>query len=317
MTRLVPLIVPVLASVLFVVPIRVHAAPSGDAAAAANAYEQGQRAELARDHRRAAEMFELADSMVPSPEALRAALKNYEMAGATARAATLAWSLRQRYDDAESQELSARVLDAAVPDLVSVRVTCTTPCTVSAEGRALAHVPATSHRVFLAAGRHDLEFVFGKDSSVLERVEGQAGDDVRLDIERPPDPEPVSASPEEPAEADTSSRARLSPAWFVIGATVTTGLGATLAWSGTDVLAINRRYVADPTQERLDDGQSAELRTNVLIGVTAAAAASTIVLAVFTDWKRWKRGEGRRATRPRVSPWVSLDGSSVGLGGHF
>jgi len=297
------------------------AAPSGDAAAAANAYEQGQRAELARDHRRAAEMFELADSMVPSAEALRAALRNYEMAGATERAATLAWNLRQRYDDAESQELSASVLDGAIPKLLSVRVACSTPCTVSDQGRALAHVPATTHRIFLEPGEHDLEFVFGKDLSVLEHVEGEAGDDERLEIERPPDPEPVGPTEGDtsPTEEPGSKRARLSPAWFVIGAAATVGLGATLAWSGTDVLSINRRYVADPTQDSLDEGQDAELRTNVLIGVTSAVAAGTIVLAVFTDWKRWKKNDGRNARRSRVSPWVNLnvDGSAVGVGGRF
>src|SRR5687768_599387 len=52
-----------------------HAAFAQDVAAAANAFARAQKAELAGDHAAAAELYELADSLAPAPEALRSALK--------------------------------------------------------------------------------------------------------------------------------------------------------------------------------------------------------------------------------------------------
>ena len=296
----------------------VSAAPSGDAAAAANAYQEAQKAELSRDHLRAAEMFELADSILPSPEALRAAIRNYETAGRKDLAASLAWTLRQRYDDEKSRGLAEEMLEEYEAELLSIDVQCETPCTVSSEGRSVSHVPATQHRVFLAAGEHDLAFVFGKELERRETVAGDAGDRFEVDVERPPDPEPepvenVGAVESEPPPG--AQRRRLSPTWFVVGAVATAGLGGAAAWSGSDVLAINERYEDDPTQVRLDNGQSAELRTNVLIGATAAVGVTTIVLAVFTDWGRWKNSN--RSARASLSPWVGLQTRSVGVGGRF
>ena len=41
-----------------------------------------------------------------------------------------------------------------------------------------------------------------------------------------------------------------------------------------------------PTQSALDDGRVRELRTNVLIGGTAAAGVATLVIgAFFTRWR--------------------------------
>ncbi len=307
-------------------PRRGAAAPSGDAAAAANAYEQGQRAELSRDHLRAAEMFELADSILPSPEALRAAIKNYQMAGRNDRAASLAWALGRRYDDTKSQELSEQMLDELTDKLLTVDVECSTPCTVSSEGRALSHVPSTEHKVFLPPGSHDLDVVFGKDLVRREQVEGSASDVTTLSVERPPEepepePEPaksegVSASVDGPQTDVAPRRARLSPAWFIVSAAATAGVGGALVWSGMDVNAINGRYEADPTRARLNNGQDAERRTNALIGATAGLAVVTVVLAAVTDWGRWRRND-RQANSPTVRPIVWMGRPGAGFGGRF
>ena len=91
-----------------------HALADGDVAGAAGAFSRAQRAELAGDHARAAEFYELADSMAPTPEALRSALRTRLAAGQRAIAAARAESLRSRYpDDAESKALADKTLDRA------------------------------------------------------------------------------------------------------------------------------------------------------------------------------------------------------------
>jgi hypothetical protein len=57
-----------------------------------------------------------------------------------------------------------------------------------------------------------------------------------------------------------------------------------LIWSGIDTLDGVPAYQADPTTERLADGQMRELRTNVMIGVTAGLAVTTLIFALVTDW---------------------------------
>ena len=218
------------------------------------------------------------------------------------------------------------MLERYTASLLSIEVRCETPCTVSSEGRSISHVPATEHRIFLPPGEHDLDLVFGKDLQSARHVKGGVGETVELEVERPPSPEPApESSPTGPTSSSAlqdelgsprSKRAQLSPAWFVAGVAVTAGLAGAAAWSGSDVLAINDRYESDPTLARLDNGQSAELRTNLLIGATAAVGVTTVVLAVFTDWGRWKKSN-QSARTPSISPWVGLEGNSVGVGGRF
>ncbi|MBK6528272.1 MAG: hypothetical protein IPF99_01385 [Deltaproteobacteria bacterium] len=69
-----------------------EASPPGDVTdvnAAAAAFQEGQRLQLAREHARAAEFFEIADHAAPSPAALRSAIRSHQAAGHAVRAATL------------------------------------------------------------------------------------------------------------------------------------------------------------------------------------------------------------------------------------
>jgi hypothetical protein len=118
-----------------------------------------------------------------------------------------------------------------------------------------------------------------------------------------------------------------------VGTVLTAGAGATLIWSGVDTLDGVGPYEADPTPERLADGQSRELRTNVLIGVTGALAITTLVFAIVTDWDGdpAPAGESDAPAEAAPSPEVSsvsiapmpnasgdgVDGAVVGIGGRF
>jgi hypothetical protein len=109
---------------------------------------------------------------------------------------------------------------------------------------------------------------------------------------------------------DRKSRRRISPWFFGVGTAATLGLTA-----GTIVSALQAQQAGEDfdeggqTQELYDKANALEIQTNVLFGVTAAVGITTIVFAVFTDWKRGgkKRGGKRRATA-RLAPgptWAS------------
>ena len=277
-----------------------------DVAAAAEAFAMGQRAELARDHARAAEFYELADSLAPSPQALRSAAKNWLLADEPALAATRATSLTRRYpDDEENAELVGEILGKTEPMLTRLSVTCDRPCVLSADNSALTVERALSHDVFVTPGAHTLVASFGKGQRVQEIVEGRAGESMDVAFEVPAAPPPEvdegTATPIDTSDAPVEERklARLSPAYFAVGAVVTAALGGVTLWSGLNVLSQNDDYKADPTRERYETGRRAETRTNVLIASTAIAGAATVVLGVFTDWKR---GRSNRRARSSATP---------------
>ncbi len=94
-------------------------------------------------------------------------------------------------------------------------------------------------------------------------------------------------------------RAPLPPVVSLVGAGLTVASAAVLTWSGVDTLSARDAYVTAPTEAGYRDGVSREVRTNALVGVTAALGVATLVTAVFfTDWSP-RRG---RALSVAVSP---------------
>ncbi|MCH9685216.1 MAG: hypothetical protein K0V04_27520 [Deltaproteobacteria bacterium] len=290
-----------------------------DIGAAAEAFSHGQRAELAHDYARAAEFYELADDLAPRPEPLRSAAKNRLAAGEQATAATRALELQRRYPDSDaSRRLAAAILDETAASLTRVRARCDRPCVLSADGQAIADERALSHVFFLDPGEHAVVASFEPGQQHTLPVEGTAGADAELRFVAPvttsADSEvvPGEVAPDDgrPAKPPPTGVRRLSPVYFAIGAVVTAGLGGATIWSGLDVLDQDRIYNDEPTKARYDQGRSAERRTNLLIGFTAAAGVATGVVAAFTYWKGAKsrrRAAGHRRYR------VAVTASGVGV----
>jgi tetratricopeptide (TPR) repeat protein len=88
------------------------------------------------------------------------------------------------------------------------------------------------------------------------------------------------------------ARKGLSPTWFYVSAGVTVVLGGLTTWSALDTKRAYDDYKNDlpklsqsEVDKRVDDGHGKELRTNMLLGGTAVAAAGTVVLGLFgVDW---------------------------------
>ncbi|MBX3246417.1 MAG: tetratricopeptide repeat protein [Myxococcales bacterium] len=105
-----------------------------------------------------------------------------------------------------------------------------------------------------------------------------------------PDPEPIVVTPP-PTEPPRSSGLHPAIALTVAGAAVVAG--GLVLWSGLDAVSRNDDYeayvarddaVRGQGQSLYDDVRSAEVRTNVLIGVAGGLAAAAVVLAIFSDW---------------------------------
>lgn len=127
-------------------------------------------------------------------------------------------------------------------------------------------------------------------------------------VEQAPPPAPVTVTAQPGVDAPTRAQG-IHPALFVTSLVVTLGLGGALAWSALDTLSGRDAYAQNPTQAGLDDGRDRELRTNVLIGATAAMGLTTILVGGFTRW--------RSARAPTPIAAVSPGGAVLGLGGSF
>ncbi len=124
------------------------------------------------------------------------------------------------------------------------------------------------------------------------------------------------------AEHAAPVRKGISPAWFWGGLGVTAVLGGVTAWSGVDALKRHSDFEATPTADLQSSGKSAQLRTNVLIGVTSAVGLATLLVAVVAV--RWGGAEGAPESGTKtaaqgiaVAPWLDGDGAGVWAAGRF
>jgi hypothetical protein len=161
-------------------------AGGGDIAAAASAFGDGQKAQLRGEYARAAELFELADELAPTPEALRSAIRNHVAAGQLARAATQALRAKARYADARTQVVADRALLRLAPKLARLSIVCDAPCAllIDREALTLGLVPAAD--VFVLPGTHSIEARFATERSDVRELVVKAGEHLELMLREPP-----------------------------------------------------------------------------------------------------------------------------------
>lgn len=289
-----------------------------DVSAAARTFADGQAAQLEGNYERAAQSYELAFSIAPSKEALRSAVRARQQANQLPRAATLAAVLLEKYpDDAESARLANEVIGEARGKLARIAVACTPACTVAIGGRAISLNAAASHVVFAVPGRHGLEVTFDGDRALNRDVIVKAGDDITLPFEAPPaaaHPPAKHAPAAEPGDAgvaahDEARPRPLSPTYVLIGGGLTAALAGVTVWSGLDTVHAHDAYAKAPTADGWSSGRSKQLRTNILIGSTAAVGVATGLIALF--WTQWGGQEAHVALAPSTS------GATLSYGGKF
>ncbi|MBN2194484.1 MAG: hypothetical protein JW751_16825 [Polyangiaceae bacterium] len=125
------------------------------------------------------------------------------------------------------------------------------------------------------------------------------GERLRLAITAPrhPPPAPASPTPRPPAVVTAEPEVRAaaprprSPlrSWVLVSGGATAGLGVASLASGLDTRRAFREFEGDVSglteaerQDRVEDGERRELRTNVLLGLTGVVALTTGVLVVVS-----------------------------------
>lgn len=323
-------------------PTEVEAQDARQRQAAAEAYDRGTTAYVDQSYEEAARWFETANRLAPASAALMQAIRAHERNENLARASTLALELASTYpQDTAASEFASSVLNKHASALLKVQVTCDEDCKLDLDGK------LQEYLAFFVTPDvpHKLTATFATGSKVSE-VEGSAGETREISFEAPPAPPvaPIVARSDDDA-IDHAGRPPLSPVFTWIGVGLTVALGAATIVSGLNAKAGVPEYekaakasrdcmsggkgdcskLAADAAARLDDGQARELRTNVLIGVTAAAAVGTGVIAfVLTDWsgadEKAQTGAARSArkawsARLRLEP--RLGGAATVLEGRF
>ncbi len=307
---------------------------AADRQAAGQAYDRASAAYLSRDYARAAPLFEMAYRLAPSSAALLQAVRSYERAGDAVKAGTLALRLQAFYPrERQAQREAERVLAAVREHAVRVDVSCAGTCTLELDG------VLQEHTSFFATPdeAHVVRASFDTGASEQE-ARGAGGARVALTFEPPAlsvatststtatttttttGPDDASSSDggaaEGPAPSTSEGFRGISPIPLVVAGALTVISGGVLIWSGIDTLDGVPIYEAHPTEANLAVGQARELRTNVLIGVTSALAATSVILAALTDWSGGD-GETPATDAPALSFSFGPDLAVLSLSGRY
>jgi hypothetical protein len=219
-----------------------------------------------------------------------------------------------------------------------VVIDCDLDCGVIADGKIVTIETGKEIRLFLDPGRHSLAVSFGEDRSKTVDIEAKAGASDRRSVAAPPKPPPApppSASVVAPPAAPTQIAvapplppplpAHTKPLgsgvfWAGLGLTIAAG-GAT-AISGFEAqkhpgtAAVRADCTGMGTScPEYQQGLSAQLRTNVLLGVTGGLGLVTAVVGIF--FTQWGAPEARPAESAHfhVEPIVGI--GHAGVRGSF
>lgn len=253
---------------------------------ARKAYDRGAKAYDAGDYATAAREAAYADQLVPNDVALELALKAALKIDDPVLAMVLADRAEARKDAGEATKtLAERARKGAAERVGELRVDCkgARTCTATVDG---APFPFLA-RSWATVGPHAVRVVADGRAETFEVVVARGREALVAVRDRPASAAPLapSVAPSAPASPSSPDRAEtaggLSPAWFWAGVAVTAALGAATVASGVDTLNQHDDFVAQPSRDASTNGQSAQTRTNVLLGVTGGAAAVTLALGLF------------------------------------
>lgn len=260
---------------------RAEASPE-DKRQAAAAYARATEANERGDFLVAARELALADELMPNAVTLKAALEAALDADAPTLGMDLVVRTEKRKESGELGDLAAKVRQRFSGRVGRVQVVCPVEknCSANIDGE---NVPLQKEH-FVLVGKH-VAIVSTKNNSV------------RRDLDVPPMGLVIVTGPDQvlPETSAKETKSGLSPAWFVAGLVTTVGAGVGMAISGADTKEKHDAFLASRCAEAsapaictnlASEGQSAQNRTNVLVGATAALGLTTIVLGVVTFSKK-------------------------------
>jgi hypothetical protein len=282
-----------------------------DRRAAATFFLEGQKAYNAGDFRHAAESFEGAYKRAPRLPPLWNAARAWDKGGELVRAANLYASyLRKAPPSAPDRNSATRALRELEAKLAKLEVHASSVSDLKVDGVAidLDDQSAGSLVLYVTPGAHVIE---GQHDGALvqEKANGTPGASMSVVLLARPDAQPPPPPPPPPPQEKPHSG--FSPIVVAVGGGLTVIAGGLLIWSGIDTVSQRTTFNANPTQQNLATGQSDEVRTNVLVGVTAGLGLLTAVAAIFVDWKGHTREHASSRLRLHVAPGGGM------LGGTF
>lgn len=252
---------------------------------------EGDRALARHDFRKAAEAYERAYKRAGSLGALIKAAQSWAHAGDPARSANLyADYLASAPPGAPQRPKASKALKKLTSKLGRIDVQA-----VDVDHLTLDGAPLDTRSSYVTVGAHAVEGQTSDQRPVRASTSVVAGETTTVSLAPPPEvvAPPVAAPPATTPTTVASAQGKRhgwSPAVVVAGGVVTAGLLGLTAWSGLDTVASKDNFDKDQSRDNLDKGNSKQLRTNILVGATAGAAALTTLAAVFlVDWKGEKR----------------------------
>jgi hypothetical protein len=280
------------------------------------AYKRGTEAFKKKDFPTAAREFASADEQQPNSVALESALT----AATLADDAILALTLADRSEARGASDVSHAAAEKARKQFAAsagkLRVACAPganlpACTAKVDGEPAQLGVARWVRV----GDHTIE-ITAPERNGRFTVNVGAGASVDWQEPAPPPPPPpppplssasatvapltssasVSATPPPPPPPPPPQAHGLAPGWFFAAAGATAVLGGVAIWSGLNTVSLHDDWNNTGSADTNASGRSAQTRTNVLLGVTGAAALGTLALGLFVV--DWHGGEARIGVTP-------------------
>lgn len=287
-----------------------RAEETADEKAAHEAYERGARAFGQGSYAVAATEFTRADELRPAPAALEAALKAAILAEDAVLAITLADRAQTRAPSEAIAAQTARARDRFAHKVGRLVLRCADPCSAKVGNES---VPIGAGRYYLA-GNYVIEITAG-GSAELFAVQLPGGADMEW---KPPSKTPPPALSQSSAAtmlptASVAPRStatqgplspppsRLSPIWFGLLTGVTAvSAGLTIGF-GVDTLSQHDAFTKAPTAAGAASGQDAQLRTNLLLGVTTAS----LVGAAIVGYLAFRAAPSARSSARPQKVWIS------------
>jgi hypothetical protein len=266
------------------------------------AYDGAALAYTRGDFLVAAREFARADEIDPNDVALAQALESATRASAAAIGMNLVERAHSREVSADVQTRVDEATAALAPLASKIVISCDECDDTKVDNIESAHL------VWVEPGAHVVEMRRGEH---IDRIEVHATAGASFEATPPPLPPPPPPPVVIPQEARVKEvhHDGVSPYIFWGAAGVTAIAGAFTIASAVDTVHQHSVFQANPNDTTASAGEAAEGRTNVLLGVTAAAAVTTAVIGiVFVHW-----------TSPKKSSDVALSvsPSTVTFGGRF
>jgi tetratricopeptide (TPR) repeat protein len=249
-------------------------------AAAGKRFREGERLYARHDYRAAAVAFEEAYELAPHPDALLNAADARRKAGDLRLAAELCQRVLRDFPDGKAASDARQRLGDLTPKLGRIELN------IKGDEKDLTidDRPATPGEVFVDPGDHVVFATFDGER-VERRVSVVAGARVTVLLEAPPKKAAEQPKPKEAPAPPPDAPKPLHMAAFFVGLGLTAVSGGLLIWSGVDTNAARGDFEKNPTRAGYEEGLDKELRTNVLIGVTAGLGVATGLIGIFaTDW---------------------------------